>query len=113
MIKIHKKKRSEIMELIYASLLLHDAGKDITEENVKKVMEAAGAKADAAMIKALVSNMKEVNIEEAIKNTAVTAAPAAAPAGEAKEEKKEEKKDEKSDEQKEEEAAAGLSSLFG
>jgi len=102
------------MELIYASLLLHDAGKEITEENVKKVMDAAGAKADAAMIKALVSNLKEVNIEEAIKNAAVmSAAPAAAPAGEAAGEEKKEEADEKTDEKKQEEAAAGLSNLFG
>ena len=99
------------MELIYASLLLHDAGKEINEANVKKVMDAAGAKADAAMIKALVSNLKEVNIEEAIKNAAVMSAPAA-PAPEAAE-KPEEKKDEKSEEEKAAEAASGLSSLFG
>jgi len=102
------------MELIYASLLLHDAGKEINEANLKKVMDAVGAKTDAAMIKALVSNMKEVNIEEAIKNASVMhAAPTATPtAGKAAEEKKEVAA-EKSDEQKQEEAAAGLSSLFG
>ncbi|MBU0530248.1 MAG: 50S ribosomal protein P1 [Candidatus Aenigmatarchaeota archaeon] len=101
------------MELIYASLLLHDAGKEITEENVKKVITAAGGKADAAMIKALVSNLKEVNIEEAIKNAAFMSAPAAPASGGAPAEKKEEEKEEKSEEQKSEEAAAGLSSLFG
>ena len=101
------------METVYAALLLHSAGKKIDESGIKKVLEAAGSKSDAASIKALVSSLDGVDINEAIKQTAVaaTAAPAAAPAeGEAKEEKKEEKKDEG---KKAEEAAAGLSSLFG
>jgi len=102
------------MEYIYSALLLHSAGKKIDETGVKKVMEAVGAKPDAAKIKALVSSLDGVNIEEAIANAAVAAAPAAAPAGEApaEEEKKEEKKAEE-DEKKAEEAAAGLGSLFG
>ena len=102
------------MELVYAALLLHSAGKEITEANVKKVLEAAGEKPEAARVKALVSSLEGVNIEEAIKQTAVAApAAAAAPAAEeAKEEKKEEKKPEE-EKKKAEEAASGLSSLFG
>ncbi len=104
------------MEYVYSAMLLHSAGKKITEENVKKVLTAAGAKPDDARIKALVASLEGVNIEEAIKTTAapVVAAspepekPAEAPA----EEKKEEKKKEKKDEVSEEEAAAGLSALF-
>jgi large subunit ribosomal protein L12 len=104
------------MEMVYAALLLHSAGKKVDEVGVKKVLEAAGGKPEAARVKALVSSLEGVDIEEAIKQTAVaaTAAPVAAPAaeGEAKEEKKEEKP--KEDEgKKQEEAAAGLSSLFG
>ncbi len=102
------------MEMMYAALLLHSAGKKVDETGVKKVLEAAGGKPDASRVKALVSSLTDVNIDEAIKQTAVaaTAAPAAAPAeGEAK---KEAKKEEKEDEgKKAEEAAAGLSSLFG
>ncbi|MFP4655959.1 MAG: 50S ribosomal protein P1 [Candidatus Woesearchaeota archaeon] len=103
------------MEYVYAAMLLYKAGKEITEEAVKKVVDAAGIEADSAKIKALIAALDGVDIEEAI-NTAATvaAAPsAAAPAsGEAQEEapKEEEKKEE---EPKEEEAAAGLGALFG
>ena len=102
------------MEYIYGALLLHSAGKKIDEAGMKKVMTAAGAKPEDARIKALVSSLDGVNIEEAIASAAIAAAPVAAePAGEAPaEEKKEEKKAEE-DEKKAEEAAAGLGSLFG
>jgi len=106
------------MEYIYSAMLLHSAGQKITDANVKKVLEAAGVKADAAKIKALTASLEGVNIEEAIKTAAVpvAAAPAAAPSGgaeKASEEKKEEKKKEKKEEVSEEEAAAGLGALFG
>lgn len=101
------------MEIVYAALLLHSIGKKIDETGVKKVMEAAGAKADAAQVKALVANLKDVNIDEAVKGASVVQAAAAPVAeGEAKEEKKEGKKEEKAEE-KAEEAAAGLGALFG
>ena len=101
------------MEMVYAALLLHSAGKKVDEAGVKKVLEAAGSKPEAAQVKALVASLDGVNIDEAIKTTAIaaTAAPASAPAEEAKEEKKEEKKQDEG--KKQEEAAAGLSSLFG
>ena len=98
-------------------MLLHSAGKEITEENVKKVLTAAGVDADDARIKALTASLDGVDIEEAIKNAA--AAPAAAPAasGESSsEEKKEEKEEEEEEEEEdvsEEEAAEGLGALFG
>jgi len=111
------------MEYIYSAMLLHSAGKKITEENIKKVLTAAGIKADDARIKALTASLDGVNIDEAIKSAAVpvVAAPTAAPSGEApapaegkSEEKKEEKKKkEKEEEVSEEEAAAGLGALFG
>jgi large subunit ribosomal protein L12 len=98
------------MKDAYAALLLHAAGQPISEDNVKKVLSAAGVTEEPAKIKALVAALEGVNIEDAIKQAAVAAAPAASPAGEAK---KEEKKAEVSEEKKEEEAAAGLASLFG
>ena len=111
------------MEYIYSAMLLHSAGKKITEENIKKVLTAAGVKADDARIKALAASLEGVNIEEAVKTTAVPVAaapvqqpPAAAekaPAEGKIEEKKEEKKKEKKEEVSEEEAAAGLGALFG
>ncbi len=102
------------MEYVYAALLIHKLGGQVTEEAVKKVIEAAGGKADDGKAKALVAALEGVDIEEAIKNASVAtvaAAPAAsvggAESGQAKEEKKEEKKEEES------QAAAGLGSLFG
>ena len=94
---------------VYASLLLFKAGKDINENNVKKVLEYAGVKVDDAKVKALVANLEGVNIEDAIKQAAVApvAAPAAASAHPKKEEKKEEEKVDDSA------AAAGLGALFG
>ncbi|MCI4438059.1 MAG: 50S ribosomal protein P1, partial [Ignisphaera sp.] len=34
------------MEYIYAALLLHSAKKDITEDNIRKIIEAAGIAVD-------------------------------------------------------------------
>ncbi len=100
------------MKDVYAALLLHSAGQPITEENVKKVLTAAGLSEDDTKIKALVVSLDGVNIDEAIKQAAFTpAAGAVAPA--AGEAKKEEKKEEVSEAEKEAEAAAGLASLFG
>ncbi|MFH1752501.1 MAG: 50S ribosomal protein P1 [archaeon] len=97
------------MEYVYSSLLLHSAKKEVTEDSVKKVVEAAGLTADTAKIKALVASLKDVNIDEAIAKS-VVAPVAAAPA--ASTEKKEEKP--QVDEKKsEEEASAGLGALFG
>jgi large subunit ribosomal protein L12 len=106
------------MEYIYSAMLLHSAGKEINEANVKKVLDAAGVKSDAGKIKALTASLDGVNIEETIKNAAVpvAAAPAAsgAPAEKASGEKKEDKKKkEEKEEVSEEEAAAGLGALFG
>lgn len=100
------------MEYIYAAMLLHATGKPVNEEGVKKVLTAAGAKADDSRIKALIAALENVNIDEAIKSAAVAPVAGAAPA--AHEEKKEGKKEEKKEEKpSEEEAAAGLSALFG
>ncbi|MHA1505684.1 MAG: 50S ribosomal protein P1 [Candidatus Asgardarchaeia archaeon] len=99
------------MEYVYASLLLHKAGKEISEENLSKVLEAAGVDVDPARIKAVVAALSEIDIDEAIKSAAfpVAAAPTPVPTEEApKEEKKEEE-----EEKKEEEAVEGLSALFG
>jgi large subunit ribosomal protein L12 len=92
-------------------MLLHSAGHPVNEENVKKVLTAAGVKVDAARVKALVASLEGVNIDEAIK--AATAMPVAAPAAAAAPaEKKEKKKEEKKEEVSQDEAAAGLSALF-
>jgi large subunit ribosomal protein L12 len=106
------------MENIYAAMLLHKAGKEINEDSVTKVLEAAGITVDSIQVKALVASLSEVNIDEAIKAAPamMAAAPVAAPAGgEAKpaapaEDKKKKAEDEKA---KEEAALEGLGALFG
>ncbi len=106
------------MEYVYAALLLHNAGKTVNEENVTKLMNAAGINADPVKVKALVASLEEVNIDEAIKTapTVMAAAPAAtapAPAETKPEAKKEEKKTEEEEKEKEEAALEGLGALFG
>jgi large subunit ribosomal protein L12 len=102
------------MEYVYAAMLLHKAGKEISEKSVSEVLTAAGVTADAARVKALVASIAEVDIEEAIKAAPamMAAAPAAAAAAPAEEEKKEEEPEE-DEGKKEEEAMEGLGSLFG
>ena len=105
------------MEYIYAALLLHNAGKDISEENVTAVLNAAGVAVQDARVKALVAALEDVNIEEAISKAAVApvaaaaaapvAAAAAAPAAE------EEAEEEGKKEEEEESGMAGLGALFG
>lgn len=93
------------MEYIYAALLLHKAKKEINEENLRRIVEAAGIQADEAAIKTLVQSLKGVDIEKAISGAAsMPVAVAAKP-----EEKKEEKEKE---EKKEEMVAEGLAALF-
>jgi len=99
------------MEYVYAALLLHSAGGEVTEDNVKKVLTAAGVQAEEPRVKALVAALSEIKIDDALK--AAQAAPvAAAPAAAAAEAKKEEKKPE-DEKKKSEEALAGLGALFG
>ena len=99
------------MEYIYTALLLHSTGKKINEENVKKVLTASGAKVDNAKVKALVSALEGVKVEEVMKQAAVPVVATAPVKKEEKVEKKEEKPEEV--EKKAEEAAGGLASLFG
>lgn len=100
------------MEYVYAAMLLNAAKQPITEEHVKKVLTAAGATVNDAKVKALVTSLEGVNIDEEKKKAVVAAAAPAAGAGAA--EKKEEKKEEgPSEEQKEAQAAEGLAALFG
>ncbi|NPE08145.1 MAG: 50S ribosomal protein P1 [Asgard group archaeon] len=102
------------MEYLHASLILHSAGKKITEKAVTDVLTAAGVTPDKNRIKGLVAALADVNIGDALKSAAVmpavvsAAAPAAtlaaAPAAAAPAPEPEEE---------EEEEESGLSSLFG
>jgi len=99
------------MEYVYAALLLHKTGQEVSEDNVKKVVSATGASVDESKVKVLVASLKGVDIADKLANASVAAAPAAgaAPAGGEKQAPKEEKKKE----EPKAEAAEGLASLFG
>jgi len=117
------------MEYIYAALLLHNSGKEITEDGITAVMDAAGIETEKGRVKALISALDGVNIDEAMAQAqppayaAATAIPAPAQAPQAqapaatteegKAEKKEEKKEEEEEEKGEETGMEGLASLFG
>jgi len=96
------------MEYVYGALLLHKVGKDINDDNLKKVISATGATVDESQIKTLVASLKGVDIDKELENASLmAAAPAAGHTEAKKEEKKEDKKQEASA------AAEGLSALFG
>lgn len=100
------------MEYIYAALVLHNAGKDVTEEAVTAVLVAAGIEVEDSRVKALIAALDGVDIEEAVAKAAaapvaVAAAPAAAEAAPAEEEAEPE------EEEDEEGGMAGLGALFG
>ncbi|RLI10895.1 50S ribosomal protein P1, partial [Candidatus Bathyarchaeota archaeon] len=46
------------MEYIYAAMLLHRAGKEINEENLTRVLKAAGTDPDPVRVKSLVAALK-------------------------------------------------------
>lgn len=98
------------METVYAALLLHKLGKEVTAEHVEKVISAAGAHVDEAKVKSLIASLKGVNIDKELESASLVAA---APAGGHGHAAKEEKKDEKPKEEKKAAAAEGLSALFG
>ncbi len=105
------------MDYVYAALLLHSAGKKVTEEGITAVIKAAGVDVDPVRAKALVSALDGVNIEEAISKAAfaapAAAAPAAAAAAAPAAAAEAPKKDEKSKEKAEESGMEGLGALFG
>jgi len=104
------------MEYIYSAMVLHSAGKAITEDGIKAILKAAGVEADAAKVKALIASLEGVDIKGAIASAAVAAAPAAAaPAAAAAAPAAAPAKKEEPEEEavSEEDAAAGLSALFG
>lgn len=105
------------MEYVYAALLLHNAGKDITEDSISAVLQSAGVNVDSSRAKALVASLEGVDIKEAIEKAAFAAAPAAAAAptapAAAPEKAAEKAKAEESKEEAEAEGMEGLGALFG
>ena len=102
------------MEYIYSAMILHSAGKEITEAAVTGILKAAGVEADTSRVKALTASLEGVDIGEAMK-VAIAAPAAAAPATAGAAAPAEEKKEEEPEEEavSEEDAAAGLGALFG
>jgi len=97
------------MEYTYGALLLHKLGKEVNEDNLKKVVVAAGGEVDDSKVKSMIASLKDVDIAKELESASVvSAAPAggsAAPAAE--------KKEEKPKEEKKAAAAEGLGALFG
>jgi large subunit ribosomal protein L12 len=106
------------MELVYAALTLHEAGKEVNEDNLQSIVDAADLDVEDTEIKALVAALEDVDIEEAMETAVATgAAPAGGASGgetaEAEEAEEEESEEEEAeDEADEDEAAEGLGNLF-
>jgi len=96
------------MEYIYAALLLHKLGKEVTENAISSVVTAAGVDVDTSKVKSLVASLKGVDIDSELANASLATSSAKAPEAPA-----EEKKEEAPKEEKHEAAAEGLSALFG
>lgn len=107
------------MELVYAALTLHEAGKEVNEDNLEAIVDAADLDVDSSEIKALVAALEDVDIEEAMETAVATGGAPAGGAAETSEEAEEdeeaetEEEEEDEDEASEEEAAEGLGDLFG
>jgi len=101
------------MEYIYAALLLHEAKKEINEENIKKVLSSVGIEVNEGLVKALLASLEGVDIER-LKEEAIAVPAVVQQVSQPVEAKKEgEKKEEKKEERKEEQAVEGLAALFG
>ena len=102
------------MEYIYAALVLHNAGKEVTEEAVTTILTAAGIEVEDSRVKALVAALDGVDIEEAVaKAAAAPAVAAAAPVAAAEAAPAEEEEAEEEEAEDEEGGMAGLGALFG
>lgn len=103
------------MDYVYAALFLHSAGKEISEENIKKMAESVGLQVDEVKVKALVAALKQINIDEVLKSAAVAPVAAPQPAQQAQPQPQEAPKEEKKEEEEKKggEALEGLAALFG
>ncbi len=104
------------MELVYAAMTLHEAGKEINEENLSSVADAAGLDVDDSEVKALVAALEDVDIEEAMETAVAAGGAAPAESGGSSEEEsgddEEEAEEDDEEEADDEEAAEGLGDLF-
>ena len=101
------------MENVYAALLLHKLGKEVSEESMKKVVTAAGGHVDESQVKSLIASLKGVDIDKELESASLVAAAPAGSGSHAGHAEKHEAKAEEKHEEKHEAAAEGLSALFG
>ena len=103
------------MEYLHAALVLHSAGKKVSEKGIDAIIKAAGGKPDDSKIKALVATLSSIDIEEAIKGASVMTTAISGATGATEPAKDEKKGSEPKPEEEEEETGddLGLSSLFG
>jgi ribosomal protein L12E/L44/L45/RPP1/RPP2 len=100
------------MESIYAALLLHKVGGEITESSLEKVLKAAGATIDKNQLSKIVAGLKDADIDTILSSASATpmvAAPVTSGAAPKEESKKHEKKKK---EEEESEEPTGIGSLF-
>ncbi|MFB6100646.1 MAG: 50S ribosomal protein P1 [Candidatus Nanohalobium sp.] len=103
------------MELVYAALTLHEAGKEVNEDNLQEIVDAADLDVDDSEVAALVAALEDVDIEDAMETAVATgAAPSGGSADEGGEEAEDEAEEEEEDEDEgdEDEAAEGLGNMF-
>ena len=103
------------MELIYAALTLSEADKEITEENLQDIVDAAGLDVEDSEVAALVAALEDVDIQEAMETAVAGGAAAPAPAADDSEEEEAEEEEEEEEEEEdtsEEDAAEGLGNMF-
>jgi large subunit ribosomal protein L12 len=101
------------MEYMYAAMLLHSAGKEISEDAITNTLTAAGVIADSSRVKALVAALAEVDIEEAIKTPVFMAGAPPVTASAISEEETAPEEEAEEEEPEEEEDLQGLGALFG
>lgn len=74
-----------VQALSYAAIILAEGGKDVNEENIKKLMDAAGIVTDPFVLSAFSKSVGVLNVKEMVNDFGSApvggAAPAAAAAG--------------------------------
>lgn len=110
------------MKYIYAAMILHNTDREITEQNVRDILEAADAEVNEHRITALVESLNDVGIEEAIENNQLQVPKQTTETHEETEEESEEQNEDEHEEEKTEEdeddddgmdGDGGLGELFG
>jgi large subunit ribosomal protein L12 len=99
------------MEYLYGALLLHKLGKEVNEENVKKVIASTGVEVDEGKVKTLIASLQGVDIAAELENASAVAVSSGGDGGAAGGDAKAE--EEKEEEKAPAESAAGLGALFG